>query len=57
MRFFYPLNEVKAFIVALALFIRFVEPYLLPKTSLYHAADKTFLIDQPTINQVHSEAG
>jgi len=51
------LKEVKAFNVALALFIKFVEPYLLPKTSLNQATDKTFLIAQPAIIHVQSEAG
>jgi hypothetical protein len=53
----YYLNDNNAFIVALALFIIFVEPYLLAKTSEYPATDKTFLIAQPAIIQVPSEAG
>jgi hypothetical protein len=53
----YYLNEVKALIVALALFIKLVEPYLFANTSLYQATIRTFLIAPPAIIHVPSEAG
>jgi len=54
---FYFLKEVTAFIVALALLIRFVEPYLLAKTSLYPATIRTFLTAPQAIIHVPFEAG
>jgi hypothetical protein len=53
----YYLNEDKAFIVALALLIKFEEPYLFARISLYQATINTFLAAQPAIIHVPSEAG
>jgi hypothetical protein len=51
------LKELNASIVALALLIRLVEPYLFAKTFLYHATINTFLIAPHAIIQVPSDAG
>jgi len=51
------LKDVNAFIVARALLILLVEPYLLARISLNQATAKTFLTAPQAIIHVHSEAG
>ncbi len=51
------MNDDKADIVALALFIKLVDQYLFASTSLYHATINTFLIDHQAIIHVHLDAG
>jgi hypothetical protein len=53
----YFLKEDRALIVALALLIRLVEPYLFANTFLYQATINTFLTAPQAIIHVPSEAG
>jgi hypothetical protein len=54
---FYCLNDVRALIAALALLIRFPEPYLFASTSVYPATERTFLTAPPAIRPVPADAG